>query len=185
MNLSIKKRIIWMSLVFICGTSCLAAQAQAFYLQSRMKAHLSDIQFIMNNEIFVFQGVELEEGDGTPIRSCVYESESAFWIIHYCEDIAENLLEKPWHLFLAGHFSIKNSEIQLDYYLERESNIYRNLEYGSLAFTRNLDLMRVHLIDGDTTVDIGWSKNRQLFLQTLARIQEQYIEQVCRGREVS
>ena len=147
---------------------------QSSYLQRKMNVYLFDIQFIMSNESFTLQMVD--EQDDENIRSCIFESPSALWTIHYCGEMEENL-ESPWHLRLAGSFSIKGTDVHLEYYLERESHIYRNIEYGSLAFTRNLSLMRMDIIDGEACMDAGWSQNRLLFLQILARTQEEYIEQ--------
>ena len=147
---------------------------QSLHLQRKANVYLFDMQFIMNNEPFTLQRVY--EKDDENIRSCVFESSSALWTIHYCGEMEENL-ETPWYLRLAGSFSIKDTDIHLEYYLERESHIYRNIEYGSLAFTRNLSLMKMNVIDGSACVDAGWSQNRLLFLQILARTQEQYIEQ--------
>lgn len=160
------------------------------YPQSKMRADLFDIQFIMNNEDFALKEVYFT-GDENSVRNCVFESESVLWTISYC-----HFGEKGdhWYLFLAGNFVIKESGVQLDYYLERESNIYRNIEHGSLAFAKqsfpelrygslaafakqSFPKLRVDLIDGDMKVNLGWSANRLSFLQTLARIQEQYIEQ--------
>ena len=175
--MNLKKTMILMSCILIYGSSCLTKQAIAqnssvFQLESV----LFDIQFIMSNEVFTLQKFDWE-GDENTIRSCIFESPSALWIIRYCDETEEELLEKPWYVFLAGSFLIKDTDIHLEYYLERESHIYRNIEYGSLAFTRNLPLMKVHIIDGDSKVNIGWPKKRLPFLQTLARVQERYIKQ--------
>ena len=65
----------------------------------------------------------------------------------------------------------------MSYYLEKDSNIYREMEAGSLDFTRYLSLLYVILKTGDFKMDLGWAQSRLPFLQTLARTQEQLIMQ--------
>lgn len=159
--------------ILIYGGSGFSQKAIAQNSSLHSESVLFDIQFIISNEVFTLQKFEQEEGENT---SCIFESPSALWIIRYCGEEAEEF-EKPWYLILAGSFLIKGTDISMEYYLERESHIYRNIEYGSLAFTRNLSLMKVHIIDGDSQVNVGWPRKRLPFLQTLARVQERSIEQ--------
>ena len=167
------KTIILMVSILIYGSgfSQKAASQNSSVLNS--ESALFDMQFIMSNEVFTLQKFEQEDGEKNTIRSCIFESPSALWIIRYCGGEAE----KPWYLMMAGSFLIKDTDIRMEYYLERESHIYRNIEFGSLAFTRNLSLMKIHIIDGDSQVNVGWPRKRLPFLQTLARVQERAIEQ--------
>ena len=166
----------------VYGASCLAEQN--FYTEQekvqdpsvyrhKMKTYLFDIQFIISSESFVLKRI-YQDGDDHSVRTCVFESPSALWTLYHCGEIEENS-QKPWYLILAGNFSIKDADVHLEYHLERESHIYKNIEYGSLAFTQNPSSMKVDLIDGDLKINVGWSNNRLSFLRTLARVQEEYI----------
>ena len=181
-SLSIKKLLILAGGFFIYMAGFLPEQAVAQDTanearQSRkIKSILFDIQFIINNESFTLQKTFFG-GFKNAIRYCVFESPSAVWTIEYCHK-GEIEIEGPWHLLLAGEFSIKDEDKQLFYYLERESNIYRNIEHGSLAFGDYLRVyfLRVYLMDKGFRMNVGYSQKRLPFLQNLARVQEQYIQ---------
>ena len=59
MNLSIKRLLFLISSIFIYGLTQ-TAQAQMKCPQSKMQADLFDIQFIMNNEPFTLQRVNIQ-----------------------------------------------------------------------------------------------------------------------------
>ena len=178
MNVSMKNLLSLMSLILIYKISFFTGQvlAQTINSQNTTESTLFDIQFIMDNELFTLKEVYFDNFEDN-IRNCVFESPSAVWTIKHCHE-GKITIEGAWYLVMAGDFSIKNTDTKLSYYLERESHIYKNIKNGSLAFTRYLSLQRVQLVDGDDNkVDIGWSQKRLPFLQTLARVQEQLIEQ--------
>ena len=170
--MSLKRTIILTVgiLIYGVGFSQKAIAQNSSVLHS--ESVLFDMQFIMSNETFTLQKFEQKEDENT-IYSCIFESPSALWVIRYCNGTKE----KPWYLILAGSFLIKDTNTHLEYYLERESHIYRNIEYGSLAFTKSLPLMRVHIVNGDSQVNVDWPRKRLPFFQTLARVQEKFIEQ--------
>ena len=139
------------------------------------EAILSDIESIMNNEQFVLSGAHFSSSEDSA-SNCVFESPSATWTIHYCH-IYKNLASQEKEVdVLTGEFSIKNTNIKLPYSLRhRKSNIYRNIEQGSIDFK---DLSYILLREDETSkIGIDWFETQLPFIQTLARTQEQLIEQ--------
>ena len=172
MNPLIKKLLTLISIVFIYGVSSLA------YSQNKMENTLSDIQFVINNEDFTLQEVYFD-GFANAIRICVFESESALWTIKYCS-YGEEMVEGPWYKVMAGSFSIKNTNVELQYYIEQDDHVYRRIMDGFFDYDAEYAVFsRVNLVE-DAQIGVNWFEDSEFpfpFLQTLAYEQEQYIMQ--------
>ena len=175
MNLSIKKLF---SLILIYKISFLTglAIAQTTYSERRVEPILSDIQNILNSEQFTLKEVYFD-GYENNIRNCVFESHSTIWTIEYCH-FGKKAVEGYWSWTMAGKLTIKNTNIELPYYIERGyRSIYKDIEERDLTFLTQRASISMPIQTDEVRTDIDWTEKTLPVLKTMARLQKQLIEQ--------
>ena len=178
MNLSIKKLFSFISFILIYQISSLTEQAiaQTTYSENKTAITLSEVESIIGNEQFVLQRIYFD-GFEDNIRNCVFESPSAVWTIKYCH-IGKLIVEGYWSWTMAGKLTIKNTNIELPYYIERGyRSIYKDIEERDLTFLTQRASISMSIQTDEVRTDIDWTEKTLPVLKTMARLQKQLIEQ--------
>lgn len=139
------------------------------------EAILPNIESIMDSEQFVLQRAfrrksRFSDSFDKTARSCVFESPSAIWTIHYCQ------LPWDWKV-VGGNFSIKDTNISLSYYVPHYSDIYTSQDFAEFTGYQSMFIERGEAIK----VGMDWFSTRVPFIRNMVRIHEQLIEQSVKG----
>ena len=146
------------------------------------KVILSTVEEIINNEEFVLQDIHPTSGHLNSL-TCIYESPSAAWFIKYCDTDNEHLAESGhWNVAMAAEFSIKDTDIKLNYYFERGNvlvDIYKAIERDPSFFIGEQSMwirMNVYANERESG-EVAFTEPMLPILQNLARVQKQLIAQ--------